>query len=316
MKNFFLFILVFLVAITWSTTWIATKFTVSTIPALFATGLRFLISAPLLILLAYIQKIPILGSPNQRFFQFIVSIFYFTIPFACMIYSGKYIKLSFSSVIFSNMPIFILLISSLINKKKINKHQIFGIILSFISLISLFTMQWKNFNIYQEISIFLLFFVLLCHSSVYVFSKKKYPNISILSFNGLPSLFAGLFLTGIGWITEKPVISSFSLKSILSLFYLSIFVSIFGILSYFYLQKKIGELYSSTIFIIFPIISLFIEQYFYKSVISTDVYFYIILCLIGSIISLFSTKKNINIKKKILNFVYQFFYLIIKKFFY
>lgn len=299
MQNFFLFILFILVAFLWSSTWIATKFIVSTIPSTFATGLRFLISSPIILFLAYFKKIPIICPPGQRLFQFIVSIFYFTIPFSCMIYSGKYVKLPISSLIVSQMPITILLISSFLGKKKINLYQLFGIFLSFISLVCIFYLQWNFFNFHQKLSIFLLLLSSTCHAFIYVLSKEKYSHISIISFNGLPSLFAGVLLTGIGWVIEKPIIASFSSTSLLALFYLSIFVGIFGILCYFYLQRKIGELYSSLIFIIFPIISLIVDFFIYQNYMPKLIYIYMILSLIGIIITLFSAKKYITIKKKI-----------------
>lgn len=56
----------------------------------------------------------------------------------------------------------------------------------------------------------------------------------------------------------------FSNKSILAIFYLGDFSGICGILSYFYLQKKVSSFYASTVFLIFPFIAYILEIYFYK----------------------------------------------------
>lgn len=118
MNKIIIILLFSLVSITWGTTWIAMKIAVETIPPLFATGIRFLIASPLLILLSYITKAPLLFPYGQRNFQIIISFFYFSIPFTLMLYGGKYVNSSIASVIFSNMPVVVLMLSSFFLKKK------------------------------------------------------------------------------------------------------------------------------------------------------------------------------------------------------
>lgn len=118
MNNIIILLLFSLVSITWSTTWIAMKIAVETIPPLFATGIRFLMASPLLIILSYITKSPLVFPHGQRNFQIIISFFYFLIPFTLMLYAGKYVNSFITSIIFSNMPVIILIISSFFLKKK------------------------------------------------------------------------------------------------------------------------------------------------------------------------------------------------------
>jgi len=116
--NKIIILLFSLVSITWGTTWMAMKIAVETIPPLFATGIRFLIASPLLILLSYIIKAPLLFPHGQRNFQIFISFFYFSIPFTLMLYGGKYVSSSIASVIFSNMPVVVLILSAFFLKKK------------------------------------------------------------------------------------------------------------------------------------------------------------------------------------------------------
>ncbi|WP_243758331.1 EamA family transporter, partial [Yersinia pseudotuberculosis] len=51
MKNFLVILLFIMVSVTWGTTWLAMKLTVETIPPIFATGIRFMLAAPVLILI-------------------------------------------------------------------------------------------------------------------------------------------------------------------------------------------------------------------------------------------------------------------------
>ena len=299
MKHFIIFLLFFLISIMWGTTWIAMKMVLVTIPPFFATGLRFLITAPVSIFTAVLTNTPLFFPYGQRMMQVYISIFYFSIPFALMLYGGRYLNVPTASLIFSSMPIISLLISYMIYNELINIYQIFGIFLHFISLIVFLFIQWKNSYIHQEFGVFLLFLSMLFQAVMYIYLKKNFSHISVLSFNGIPSLLSGVMLSLFGWLVEKPELKSFSMHSIAALFYLSIFVGFLGILSYFFLQKKIDACYSSIVFVIFPIIALALDQYLYQTKISNLEYLFISFLLVSTIITLFTSKKNTCLIKKI-----------------
>lgn len=298
MEKLIIFLLFLLVSIMWGTTWIAMKIVISTIPPIFATGLRFLITSPLLIFSAWCTNTPLLFPAGQRLTQIFISIFYFSIPFTLMLYGGQYVSVPTASLVFSSMPIIILLISSLIFKEIINIYQIFGIFLYFFSLFLFLYKQWNISYMHQEFGILLIFLSLIFHAIIYIYLKKEFNHISALSFNSIPSLLSGLSLITFGWFLENPILHSFSLISIISLLYLSIFVGFLGILCYFFLQKKINTCYSSIVFIIFPMISLFLDQYLFNTKISKYEYIFIFFLLLGIIITLFSSKKYICVYKK------------------
>lgn len=138
--------------------------------------------------------------------------------------------------------------------------------------------QWKG--------ILAAILALISHALIYVECKRKYTNISVITFNALPSLISGIFLSIIAWFLEKPNINLFSNKSIAAIFYLGSFSSIFGILSYFYLQKKVNSFYASTVFLIFPLISYILEVYFYKKKFFSYELLFILLLFIGILLTL------------------------------
>jgi len=147
--------------------------------------------------------------------------------------------------------------------------------------------QWKG--------ILALILALFSHALIYIECKRKCTNISVITFNALPSLISGVFLSGISWFLENPNIYLFSHKSILAIFYLGNFSGVFGILSYFYLQKQVSSFYASTIFLIFPLISYILEIYFYKKIF----YFYELWCILPLFIGILLTLVPIKFFKKI-----------------
>ncbi|QIE01998.1 DMT family transporter [Buchnera aphidicola] len=286
MSKILVMILFLLVTITWGTTWIAMKIAIETIPPFFATGIRFLSASPLFMFLAYYTKTPLLFPSGKRWFQLIISIFYFSIPFTLMLYGGIYVSASMASLIFSNMPVVVLMISFLYFKKQICLTQKIGILLSLFTLFVILLSELESQCFVQWKGILALLIALCSHAVIYSECQRKCYNISVITFNALPSLLSGILLSIISWFLENPQITNFSNRSILAVFYLGNFSGIFGILAYFYLQKKISALYSSTVFLIFPIISIFLENYLDKQTISLCKIWFIFPLFLGILLTL------------------------------
>ncbi|QCI17101.1 DMT family transporter [Buchnera aphidicola (Aphis helianthi)] len=295
MKKIIIILLFSLVSITWGTTWIAMKIAVETIPPLFATGIRFLIASPLLIILAYITKVPLLFPYGQRNFQILISLFYFSIPFTLMLYGGKHVSSSIASVIFSNMPVIVLMLSAFFLKKKIDLIKKIGIFIALVTLFFILLIYLKSEHFIQWKGVLALILALLSHALIYIVCQRKCTNVSVITFNALPSLISGVFLSTISWFLEHPNIHSFSYKSILAIFYLGDFSGIFGILSYFYLQQKVSSFYASTVFLIFPLISYILEIYLFKK----TFFLYKLWCVLPLFIGILLTLLPINFFKNI-----------------
>ncbi|WP_343183302.1 DMT family transporter [Buchnera aphidicola (Neophyllaphis podocarpi)] len=286
MQKFILFSLFVLVSFTWGTTWLAMKIVLETIPPIFATGLRFLLTSPLLILIALFTKKDLFFPEGKRFFQFIISVFYFAVPFTLMLYGGHYLNSGISSIIFANMPVFVLILSSYILKKKFYLLQNIGSLISISSLIYLLIENIYTLNFLKIKGILALVLAMIIHAVVYTQCKKQLLNVSVITFNALPSFFSGIILTIISFFVENPKINNFSLISFTAVIYLSIFAGIFGILSYFYLQKNVSVFHASIVFLIFPFISIGLESYFYNYNISNQELIIMMFTLLGILLTL------------------------------
>ncbi|WP_343190476.1 DMT family transporter [Buchnera aphidicola (Mollitrichosiphum nigrofasciatum)] len=285
MKKLFILLLFLIVSITLGTTWIVMKLVTETIPPIFGTGMRFLLASPLLIILCYLNNVPFFFPTNKIKYQFIISLFYFFIPFTLMLYSSIYISSFFASVIFSTMPIFIIIISCIYFKTQTHFLQIIGVTISLFSFFIILLSELL-YNIQTYKGILTLLIAVISHAWIYVYTKKKCKKISILTFNTLPSLFSGLMLLILSYFIENPVIQNFSLKSIIAIIYLGNFIGIFGILSYFYLQKNIDSLYTSIVFLLFPFIVCIIDKYYYAYNITLFQFLLLIFLVFGMLLTM------------------------------
>ena len=127
-KKYITLLLFCSVCFIWGTTWLAMEVAVETIPPIFSTGLRFLIASPILILLSKIFNQPLLFPKGSRKWTIIVAVFYFAIPFTLMIAGEMYISSGLASIIFANMPIVVMVMSTLFLGLRLSAHQFIGLV--------------------------------------------------------------------------------------------------------------------------------------------------------------------------------------------
>lgn len=263
MQRFIVILLFSVVTLTWGTTWLAMKVAGESIPPLFATGLRFLSASPLLFLLLFMFRQPVLFPYGQRIFQLILCLFYFAIPFSLMIYGELYVSASLAAIIFSVMPVAVLLASIILLKETVNIYQIIGLIVTILALVLILineSIEGVNGEIFGIIA---LLCAVILHAFLYTKTKILCCSISVLTFNALPSLGAGVLLTVVGWLLESPQLSLMSLNSFYAVFYLGSFAGVFGIMSYFLLQKKATPFQASMVFLVFPLVAIALDMLIY-----------------------------------------------------
>ncbi|END1747770.1 DMT family transporter [Escherichia coli] len=294
MRRVTIFVLFIFVAMTWGTTWLAMRIAIETIPPVFATGMRFLFAAPFLIIIAWLRKKPLLFPRKQRLFQFVICIFYFAIPFSLMIYGETYVSSGLASIIFSNMPVAVLVASVFFLNERTSWLQIAGLIIAIFALVGILLEEIKTSTESRWQGIIALISAVIIHAIIYTQCKKRGCVVSVITFNALPCLLAGLILSAAGWFFEKPRIYFFSTHSILATFYLGAFSGVFGILCYFLLQQKASAFQASLVFLIFPLIAVSLENYIYGYAISSQSMLFIIPLVIGIFLTLFSQRMSVT----------------------
>ncbi|CAX56388.1 Putative uncharacterized protein PagO [Erwinia pyrifoliae Ep1/96] len=247
------------VSLTWGTTWMAMKIAVASVPPIFATGLRFLCAAPLLLLLARYKKAPLLFPAGQRGFQLCVTLFYFAIPFTLMIYGERYTSSSLAAIIFATMPAAVLAASLLFLREKTTLQQLLGLGISTGALGTILWHETQSSAESQLLGILALVAAVLIHAVMYVQCKKRCAGISVLSYNALPCMGAGILLTLVG-LSESPDYQAFTPQALLAIAYLGVIAGVGGILAYFALQQTAKPFQASLVFLVFPLIAVTLES--------------------------------------------------------
>lgn len=298
-RNLWLATLFLIVCWTWGSTWLGIKVAVSTIPPLTAAGLKFLIAFPFFFVLAKILKEPINYPKEHRGFFYIVAILYFILPYFFLNYGEQFVSSGLTSLLFSSMPVWIIIFSMFLLKIKVYVNQLVGIVVGFVSLFMVLSSEGVTIDHDGALGITAIMAAALMHAFIYVYTKMKGAQIPVITYNTLPIGVAGIVLLTAGIFIENPQWNQFSFESIISTLYLGIIASAGGFLAYFYLLKHVNTVVLSFIFVIFPVFALFLGSWYEQQQMQTESYFFVATLLIGFAITKFEVTSLLGLRRYI-----------------
>ncbi|MGF1734983.1 DMT family transporter [Photobacterium satsumensis] len=247
------------VCLIWGTTWFAMEVAVKTIPPIMATGLRFLIAAPLLVVLAKYFKQPLLFPKGRGHWMPVVAVFYFALPFTLMIFGEQYISSGLAAIIFANMPIAVMLASFVFLRLKLAPHQLVGLLVAVMSLSWILLNEMAIGGTSYAIGMGALSVAVIIHAMMYVMVQKHCKDIPVLTYNAIPCLLASVLLLLVSGSVEIADMSEFALSSLVAVGFLGAVASVGGIVAYFKLNQVSTPFTASLCFLIFPIVALLIS---------------------------------------------------------
>ncbi|STQ90165.1 drug/metabolite transporter (DMT)-like permease [Iodobacter fluviatilis] len=265
------------------------------IPPLAATGLRFLLTCPLLVFLARYNKVS-LGFPlGRRWLLPVVAIGYFAVPFWLMIFGEAYVSSGLAAVIFANMPIAVMLASILFLKERFSFLQYLGLLLAIGCLIKILFNETALSDGQNWIGIVFLALAVVIHAVLYVVVRQYCQGIHVITYNAVPSGVAAVLLILASIFIEMPDVSAFSARSCGAVAYLGLVAGVGGILAYFKLNEKATPFKASICFLVFPLIALFLDNQIKNNNLSGESLALLIPLLLGIMLTKSSySKLNLN----------------------
>lgn len=270
-----------IVCLSWGTTWLGIKIAVESVPPLTAAGLRFLIAFPLFLSFALLRKEPLLFPRQSRGFFVFVTLSYFSLPYYLLNYGEVHVSSGLTALLFSCMPVFILLFCALFLREKIYPSQILGIAIGFGSLFMIIRSQGLHLDQAEWLGVLAILCAAVMHALCYVVTKKHGSAISVITYNTLPIGIAGLMLFIVGLSVETPVFRDVSVRSWAALFYLGLVASVGGFIVYFLLLKRLSPIILSFVFIIFPVFAVIIGAWYEGQTLSRELMIYSAVLLSG-----------------------------------
>lgn len=284
-------VLFLIVCLSWGTTWLGIKVAVESAPPLTASGLRFLIAFPMFLGFAVMRREPVFYPSGSGWFFAFVTLSYFGVPYYLLNYGEVHVSSGLTALLFSCMPVFILLFSAIFLREKIYLSQLVGIAIGFGSLYMILRSQGLRLDQAEALGVAAILSAAVMHALCYVITKKKAVAISVITYNTLPIGVAGLMLVAAGVGLEHPNFSAITERSWWALTYLGLFASVGGFIVYFHLLKRLSPVVLSFVFIIFPVFAVLAGAWYEGIRISNDFALWATILLVGFAITKLPVEK-------------------------
>lgn len=244
-----------LLCVIWSSTWLFIKLGLETMPPFFSAGIRFFIGFLALFFYAIKLKLKFPKDLKSHLFLFFFGSVLFTIAYGLVYWSEQYIASGLTSVLFSVMPFYMVLLSiKMLPEERITLKKIMGLVLGFIGILIIFGDQ-IDLGLDHELAIYAMIGILLSplfSATGTIMGKKMGHKFQPVTLNTLPLLYASLSFLIISYFTEGNSTLHFTGMAWFSLFYLGIFGTAIAFVIYFWMLKHTSILLMSSITFITP----------------------------------------------------------------
>ncbi len=284
-KNVLVPILYILVCIFWGTSWLVIKLSLEYVSPLMNLGLRMFFSSIAILMIMKFTRTELDLSAKSIKLYIILGLFSYSIPFSLVYWAEKTIPSSLASILFGMYPLFIAILSSIfVQEESLSIPKIAGIILAFIGVVFIFKDGLRIEFSHHFPGMIAVITSALFQSSVAITIKKKGGHLNPLSMNFIPTAIATVFLISVSLVAEDISKNQITLKPILMILYLAIFVTVFNFTAYYWLLKRMSVVILSLTSFITPVIAVFVGVVFAGEKFSTGMTLGALCVLLGILI--------------------------------
>ncbi|MFH1699750.1 MAG: DMT family transporter [Candidatus Zixiibacteriota bacterium] len=242
--------------IVWGTTWLAIKLGLQEMPPFFGAFIRMLLAALLLLVYNQITHQAISGNWREKLKIAWPGLFIVGISYALAYFGMQYVNSGMAAVLFATIPLFVVIISPLMNKSdRITTQSIIGVFIGFGGIIVIF-----NGSIALNEHSILGSMLFLSSSAIAgfftVYQKVYLTKIPIAPMLAWQFSFGGLILLILSMLTEPWSGINIGMTGAGSILYLTLFGSILCFAGYYWLLRRFSALSMSMIAFITPITAL------------------------------------------------------------
>ena len=284
MKNYILFLITLFC---WSPTWYLIKFQLGYVDPLVSVFYRFLIAAIIILIYIVVKKKNLKFSINYHFWFLFFGTCLYSINYVFFYLSNTYLISAFPAIVFSTVVIMNILGENFYFKKKPSLKTLVGATIGMIGILIIFNDEIFNFSFENgtHIGLFLaLIGTFSASTGNMVHQRNLNNNFPPLQTIAYAMLYGSLVTFLVTQVRGAELLFEYSFSYISSLFYLSIFGSIFAFISYLKLLEKVGPGRAGYVGVVMPVLALIISTIFEKLEWQIDLIVGLPILIIGAIL--------------------------------
>jgi len=260
-QNVFSIISIILTVIIWGLSFLSIKVAIEVIPPMTLGFVRFVIASIFLFVVIKIKEPNTKLNKKDLPLMAVAGFIGVTIYFFFENNGVKILPASTASIVIATIPIFTFVAEAIVYKTSLTKLKILSLILSFIGVLFIVDLNFKEFNFFSSIKGYLFMLGAVFSWVTYSLVTKplfgKYSQLAIVYYQ---SIF-GTILFFPFTLFESTNISMINTSIILNVVYLGVFCSAIGYYTYVYAMDHLGVSTSSLYLNALPLVTV-IASYF------------------------------------------------------
>ncbi len=256
-------------SLAWSFSWFVMKLQVdSIVPPELSVFYRIFFTSIIMFAICFITKQRTTITKNEFLFFIFIGITNFCINFLIGYFAVKFIASGMLATIFSLSIITSEIISSFVNKRKIERKVVISSIVGFIGL-AFFILPMIKFDVHADmiktlagVALSIVMMIIYSIGNVLVGKNKKMNATPLYTSIAYGTGIGSFFLLLINVSQGNNFVFDFSAQYVFSLAYLVLIASVIAFICLFYLIQEIGSAKANYTALVYPVIALVTSAYF------------------------------------------------------
>jgi len=279
MKNVILWTLL---ALTWSSSYLAIKLGVETIQPLSLVALRMLIGTTVILIILRYKSLSLPTDINSWIVLFVSGIMGSIVPFSLISFGEQHVDSGLAALLMGIAPVVTVLLAPLSHRdERLTLPAVLGITVGITGLIVLVGPDaLKGFGLHVTGQIAILG-AALCYAftTLYV---RKYASLPALVMAAGSMLIGTLVITISAFLFENPLQATLpSTQSMVAVIYLGLFPTALATLIYFYLIPRLGAARMSQVNFVVPVAGTLLGILFLGETVSIKVFMALFMILVA-----------------------------------
>jgi drug/metabolite transporter (DMT)-like permease len=245
-------------AFLWGTTWLVVRVGLEDLPPFTFAGVRFLLAATLLAVIAVIRRVRLPTAPSDWIMMIGTGLSAIGVTYAFQFWGMQYVASGLAAVLFSTIPLLTILIAHVVlPEEPMTMRKVGGVVLGTVGVALIFSDQLSGNSpmaIWAIIG-FLVGAVAMAHAQVVVRAKGHRVDPVVLA--AVQTAVGGAVLFGIGTSTEGPLLDqAWSLRAVLAVAYLAILGTAVGFVALYYLLRQMQVTQVNSMMLVHPLVAI------------------------------------------------------------
>ncbi|RBP48926.1 DMT family transporter [Arenicella xantha] len=262
MKNATLYVLTVLI---WGSTWLAIEFQLGSVHVLASVAYRFAIAAILMWLFCLWRRIPMRFSLRNHGYIVLLALFNFSLNYAVIYTSQKYLTSAMTSVAFSTMLLMNIINTRIFFGSRISPRVFIGSGLGILGIYTLFRddLFAANESGTSLVGLGLVLLAALIASIGNMVSvRNSRAGMNVFAVNAWGMLYGTIALCVIMLLTGTEFGFELTTNYLASLIYLSVFGTVIAFATYYVLLSNMGPERASYVIVLFPVVAIVLSSLF------------------------------------------------------